>query len=339
MRRAVPAWLALAGAVALAVLLAGSLNPYDLDLGVTLLTYIAIAQAWNILGGYAGQISLGAAAFVGAGGYATGLLMLHRQADWPVGLAAAAIVSGLLALLLAYPLLRLRGDYFAVGTLAAATALQAFVLNWQWAGGATGITLPIEHTPLGVDLFRVAVGVTALALAATLYVKNSNFGLRLTAIRDNEAAATGLGVSAARHRLGALVLSSIVTGLAGAVIAFQSTAISPDGMFALSWSLNALLMAIVGGSGTFIGPIVGVLVVYYGLTKQLEDTQTLSTVIQGALLILIVRFAPRGVWSFTVAATRAVLDRAGVASKAGGLRRVPLARSEERPEREDVEVV
>jgi branched-chain amino acid transport system permease protein len=92
------------------------------------------------------------------------------------------------------------------------------------------------------------------------------------------------------------VLASVLTGLAGAVIAFQSTAISPDGMFGLVWSLNALLMTIVGGAGTFAGPIIGVIVVYYGLTKQFESTQTLSTVIEGALIIIVVRFAPGGVW-------------------------------------------
>jgi ABC-type branched-subunit amino acid transport system permease subunit len=102
---------------------------------------------------------------------------------------------------LSVALLRLRGDYFAVGSLAAAIALQAFVLNWAWAGGATGIILPVD-VPLGIDLFRLAVVVTALALASSLYVARSRFGLRLTAVRDNEPAASGLGVSVYRHRLG-----------------------------------------------------------------------------------------------------------------------------------------
>jgi branched-chain amino acid transport system permease protein len=306
-RLAAPGVLLAATIAALAF--AGGLSDYSLDLGVTLLAYLTIAVAWNILGGYGGQISLGSAAFVGTGGYTSGLLLLHTGLSWPLTLVAAAVVSGALAVVLSFALLRLRGDYFAVGSLAAAIALQAFVLNWSWAGGATGIVLPL-NIPLGIDLFRVAVVVAALSLACGLYVSRSRFGLRLTAVRDNEPAASGLGVSVYRHRLGALVLASVLTGLAGAVIAFQSTAISPDGMFGLVWSLNALLMTIVGGAGTFAGPIIGVIVVYYGLTKQFESTQTLSTVIEGALIIIVVRFAPGGIWPLL----------ARLASRAGALR-------------------
>ena len=274
----------------------GQLSQYHLDLAVTILTYLAIAQAWNILGGYAGQISLGAAAFTGVGGYAAALLMIHTGASWPLGIVAGGLAGPAIALLISVPLLRLRGDYFAVGSLAAAVALEAWMENWQWAGGTIGLTLPFNKIPSLKALFHIAIVVAGLALLAVLYVKNSTFGLRLTAIRDNEQAAEGLGVSAHRHRLAALVLSSCLTGLAGAVVAIQATAIEPSGMFSLAWSLNALLMCIVGGAGTFTGPIVGVLVIYYGLTKQFESAQTAATAIEGALLIVIVRFAPSGIW-------------------------------------------
>jgi branched-chain amino acid transport system permease protein len=316
MRRKLIEPAALLGATALALVGAEQLSDYSLDLGVTIMAYLTIAAAWNILGGYGGQISLGSAAFVGTGGYTTGLLLLHTGLSWPLTLIAAGINGGLLAVALSVALLRLRGDYFAVGSLAAAIALQAFVLNWAWAGGATGIILPVD-VPLGIDLFRLAVVVTALALASGLYVARSRFGLRLTAVRDNEPAASGLGVSVYRHRLGALVLSSVLTALAGAIIAYQSSALSPDGMFGLTWSLNALLMTIVGGAGTFAGPIIGVVLVYYGLTKQFESTQTLSTVIEGALILVVVRFAPGGIWPLV----------AGLTSHAATRRRSSATRS------------
>jgi branched-chain amino acid transport system permease protein len=187
-----------------------------------------------------------------------------------------------------------------VGTLAISIAIQALLNNWVWAGGASGLTLPVDRIPTGGNLYQLAVIVCALSLALALFVKLSGFGLRLTAIRDNEPAASGLGVSVYWHRLAALVQSSVIIGLAGAVVAYQFVAISPSGIASINWSLNAVLMAIVGGSGTVIGPVVGVLIVYYGLTRQLEDTQTLSQVLEGVLLIVIVRFAPQGVWPLLV---------------------------------------
>ncbi len=295
-RSTMASWAGLAVATVVVFAVAPYLTLGNLDLGVTLLVYLAIAQAWNVLAGFSGQVSLGSAAFVATGGYTAALVLAHTNASYLIGLLAAAATSGGLALLLSVPLLRLRGDYFAVGTLAISIAIQALLNNWVWAGGASGLTLPVDRIPSGGNLYQLAVIVCALSLALALFVKLSGFGLRLTAIRDNEPAAAGLGVSVYRHRLAALVPSSVIIGLAGAVVAYQFVAISPSGIASISWSLNAVLMAIVGGSGTVIGPVVGVLIVYYGLTRQLEDTQTLSQVLEGILLIVIVRFAPQGVW-------------------------------------------
>lgn len=306
--RGKPAGLWPAATLALLTVIAFALAPMlglgQLDLGVTLLTYLAIAQAWNVLAGFSGQISLGAAAFMATGGYTTALLLVHTDLPWLVALLGAGAGAMLLALLLAVPLLRLRGDYFAVGTLAITIAVQALLSNWNWAGGASGLTLPTERIPSGGNLYQIAVVVAALSMALTLYVRHSAFGLRLAAVRDNEPAAAGLGVPVYRHRLAALVPTSALTGLAGAVIAFQFVVISPDGVASVNWSLNAVLMSVVGGAGTVLGPVVGVGVVYYGLTRLLQDQQTLSLVIEGILLILIVRFAPQGAWPLICRAVR-----------------------------------
>lgn len=295
-RTTLASWGTLAVATVVAFAIAPQFTLGDLDLGVTLLAYLAIAQAWNVLAGFSGQVSLGSAAFVATGGYAAALILVHTNVSYGVGLLFAAAASAGLGLLLSVPLLRLRGDYFAVGTLAISIAIQALLNNWVWAGGASGVTLPVDRIPSGGNLFQIAVIVCAISMGLALFVKHSGFGLRLTAIRDNEPAAAGLGVSVYRHRLAALVPSSMVIGLAGALVAYQFVAISPSGIANISWSLNAVLMVIVGGSGTVIGPVVGVFIVYYGLTRQLEDTQTLSQVLEGILLIVIVRFAPQGVW-------------------------------------------
>jgi branched-chain amino acid transport system permease protein len=275
---------------------AGSFSAYNVDLGITLLVYLAIAQGWNVLGGYGGQVFLGTSAFVGAGGYTAGLVLLHTGIAWPAAVALAAVVGAGVALVLSVPLLRLRGDYFAIGSLAGALALLALVQNWTWAGGASGITLPIDRIPTGTVLFRAAVVVAGLATLAAVYAGRSSFGLRLTAIREHEAAAAGLGVSVHRHRLAALLIASALIAAAGALAAFQTIAVSPDGAFSFGWTLSALLMTVVGGAGTVLGPFIGVAVVYWGLTKELAGAQTLALFLEGALLIVVVRFAPRGIW-------------------------------------------
>jgi branched-chain amino acid transport system permease protein len=277
------------------------------DLGLTLLVYLAVAQSWNLLAGFSGQVSLGTAAFVGLGAYALTLLMLHSSAPWQLCVLASGVAGATGAALLAIPLLRLRGDYFAVGTLAAALALQAFLVNWQWAGGSAGLVVPLDRAPGPQTLFRLAVLVAAGATALVLWLRHSAFGLRLAAVRDHESAAAGLGVSVTWHRFAALVLAGTVASLAGAVVAFQSIAVVPDGVAGLGWSLQAVLMVVVGGAGTVVGPAFGVVVVYYGLTRLLEDARTLSLVIEGILLVAIVRFAPAGAWPWLARAVRAAL--------------------------------
>lgn len=312
-KRMIP-WTVLGVACAVVFGAAPQLAPGSLNLGVTLLSYLTIAQAWNVLAD-SGQVSLGSAAFVAAGGYTAALVLAHTGISWPPALILAAMVSALLAALLSVPLLRLRGDYFAVGTLAISVAIQALLNNWPWAGGASGFAIPVGAVPSGGNLFQVSVVVAALGMGLAVYVRHSDFGLRLAAIRDNEAAAAGLGVAVQRHRVAAFVASSALIGLAGAVIAFQFVAVSPDEIASLSWSLNAVLMAIVGGTGTVLGPVVGVVIVYYGLTQELANFHTLSELLEGALFIIIVRAAPGGIWPLACQLARRLAARGGKAGR------------------------
>lgn len=309
------AWTALGTASVALFAAAPLLGAGSLNLGVTLLSYLAIAQGWNVLAGYSGQVSLGSTAFVATGGYTAALALAHTGVSWPAALALAALTSAALAALLALPLLRLRGDYFAVGTLAISVAVQALLTNWPWAGGADGFTIPLGSVPSGGNLFQIAVLVAALATGLAVFVAHSGFGLRLAAIRDNEPAAAGLGVAVRWHRVAAFVASSALIGLAGAVVAFQFIAVSPDEIASLSWSLNAVLMAIVGGTGTVLGPAVGVVIVYYGLTQELANFPTVSQLLEGLLFILIVRAAPSGIWPLIARLARTLRRRAGWAAR------------------------
>jgi len=291
-RLAGPLAVVLLAAAALAV--GGQMSRYELDLAVTLLGYVVLAHAWNALAGFSGQVSLGVGAFLGAGAYSGGLLMVHAAAPFPVALLAAGAAAGLLALVLSVPLLRLHGDYFAVGTLAVSLALEAWALNWSFVGRSEGLQLPVGSLPDGQTLYELAVAVAAGAFMVTIWIQRSRFGLRLMAVRDHEAAATGLGVSAFRHRLVVFVLSSVLTGLVGGLIALQQISFEPTGILSLNWTVDALLMTIVGGTGTFFGPILGAVLVYYGLTTVLAGLGAFGLVVEGALLVTIVRFGPQG---------------------------------------------
>jgi branched-chain amino acid transport system permease protein len=278
------------------VAVGGQLSRYELDLTVSLLGYIVLAQAWNALAGFGGQVSLGVGAFVGTGAYSAGLLMVHAAAPFVLALLAAGAAAGLLALVLSVPLLRLHGDYFAVGTLAVTLALEAWALNWPFVGRSEGLQLPVGSLPDGQTLYELAIAMTAVAFLVTIWIQRSRFGLRLMAVRDDEGAATGLGVSAFRHRLLVFVVSSVLTGLVGGLVALQQISFEPTGILSLNWTVDALLMTIVGGMGTFFGPILGAVLVYYGLTTVFAALQAFGLVVEGALLVAIVRFAPQGLW-------------------------------------------
>jgi branched-chain amino acid transport system ATP-binding protein len=301
------ATLLVATAVALAV--TNGLSPNALNIGGTLFIYIALAEAWNILAGLSGQVSLGVGAFVGIGAYAMGLVMVHDGFGMLAGLAVAAAAGALLSLLLVVPLLRLRGDYFAVGTLAAALALQAWLLNWNFAGGSTGLNLPVAGIPGLGGLYQLGVVVGALGIGAAVLVRGSRFGLRLLAIREHEGAAATLGVNTWRMRAGALVLSGTLTGLAGGAFALMQLSFEPNGIVGMNWTIWALMMVVIGGFGTITGPIAGAIFVYYVVATELASYPTLGLFIEGALLILIVRFAPRGVVPLVVDGVKAGISR------------------------------
>ena len=285
----------IAAALAMAAL-RGSMSRYQVDVAFTIFLYVALAQAWNILGGLGGQVSLGTSGFVGVGSYATALLMIHTGFGLVASILAAGAVAALCALALSVPLFRLRAAYFSIGTLALTLAAQAWFVNWEWAGATQGIAVPFELVPKPATLYLYALALAAVAMAAAWIVRNSDYGLRLMAIRDNEDAAGTLGVPAFRVKLVALVFTSFLIGLAGGLVAVHQVSIEPYSAFGLTWTINAVVMTVVGGVGTLLGPLIGVLVVYYGIQQQLESSPELSALLTGVLLVVIVRLAPEGLW-------------------------------------------
>jgi branched-chain amino acid transport system permease protein len=331
---------ALAACLIVGLLLAPHLSPYSQYTAVTLVLYATVAQAYDVIGGYSGQLSLGVGAFLAVGGYVSGLLMLHTGTPWIPAVILATAASAAFAFLLGFALLRLRGVYFAVGTLAATVALGAAAQLWTWAGGGTGFV--VEAAPTGAPLVQASVIAFVIATGLVLFIRDSAFGLRVVATRDNEQAAAGVGVSVFWHRMAALVISGALTGLAGALVALESITVAPGAMFSLQWTIYALLFVVVGGRSTVLGPIIGVVIVYYGLTQELQNLQSVSTVIEGVLLIALMRFAPAGLWPLAIRGLRklrasprfsgGVADSNGsrkVGSEPGTYDGVPIAAREE----------
>ncbi len=285
-----------AAAAVVLLVTASSVSLGQINQLTTLFALIAISQAWNILAGFGGQTSLGVAAFTGTGGYTVALLMIHADMTLFEAMFLAAVAGGLLAAIFAPAVFRLRGPYFAVGTLGLALAIQAWMQNWSFSGGSQPLSLPFTGMPSQAGVYRIAIVIAALAMFAAWVVRRSEFGLRLMAIRDNERAARALGVSAFRVKTMTFILSGALTALAGGLIAIQSSSIEPVSAFGPGFTIDAVVMTVVGGLGTLVGPVVGVIVVFYGIQQRLQSSADLSQLLTGAALLVIVVLWPQGLW-------------------------------------------
>jgi branched-chain amino acid transport system permease protein len=269
----------------------------------TVLKAVALASSLNLLLGYTGYVSFGHIVFYGIGGYVGFyLLSAHGWNLWPAMLAAG-LAAGLLAFLLGTAILRLRGAYFALATIGVNEAMRAFISNFAPFGGPTGMTLNFSvyqgyggaAQALETSFFIVA-GLTLAAVFASHFVRTSKFGLGLQAIRENEDAAESMGVVAPRAKTWAYVLSAIIPGAIGALFFFKNGNIEPHDAFPLHASIELLVMVMLGGQGTVLGPLLGA-VAYQGMRGYLVTSDFFKDIqlsVSGLLLLLIVLFIPAG---------------------------------------------
>jgi branched-chain amino acid transport system permease protein len=269
----------------------------------TILKAVALASSLNILLGYTGYVSFGHIVFYGFGGY-VGLFLLTEN-DWPLGAAmlAGGLASAILAFLLGTAILRLRGAYFALATIGINEAMKAFVNNFDLFGGPTGITLNFSvYKPYGgaaqalQTAFYIAAGLALLAILLSHFVRTSKFGLGLLAIRENEDAAEVMGVFTPRAKTWAYVLSAIIPGMIGALFFFKNGNVEPHDAFPLHASIEILVMVMLGGQGTVLGPILGAFA-YQGMRGYLVTSDFFKDIqlsVSGVLLLVIVLFIPAG---------------------------------------------
>ncbi len=266
--------------------------------------YLALAQLWNLLAGYAGLVSVGQQAFVGIGGYSLYYLTSELDVHPLVALALAAPIAAAISLPMAFAVFRLRGAYFAVGTWVLAEIFALAVSLMQMLGAGSGMSLTpaivrqIAPDRAGRELivYWLALAIAAIVVAAAYLLLRSRHGLALTAIRDSEPASESLGVDTFRTKLMVYVVTAGCTGLVGAFIFLQKLRISPEAGFSVNdWTVVVIFMVVIGGIGTLEGPFVGMLV-YFGLREALAQYGTWYLILLGMAAVAIMLLAQDGLW-------------------------------------------
>ncbi|WP_322068698.1 branched-chain amino acid ABC transporter permease [Paraburkholderia bannensis] len=286
--------LAITGALLLIVgIVVPQMGDYALEVGFRILLLLTVAEAWNLMAGYGGMVSLGTAAFFGAGAYSmTGLVNLLGVPPW-AAIPLAGLTGVALCLLVAKGVFRLRGLYFTVGTLALAEALRLFMVNYSGFGGASGIVLSQDPPDLRT-LFFMAIVLVVVTVVVMDVVTRSRFSVLLRAVRDDEDSASQVGVRTFRIKLVAFILAGALTSIAGALQALKLGTVEPYGTFGLQWTINALSIVIIGGQGLRAGPLLGTIFVV-ALGEALADWPALHLAVTGAILMGVIRFAPQGI--------------------------------------------
>jgi branched-chain amino acid transport system permease protein len=256
--------------------------------------YVVLASAWNLLGGFAGQVSLGYSAFVGIGAYTTVLLANAGWSPWltlPVGAALAAAFSVLVGL----PTFRLRGPYFTIATIGVGEAVRVIASGLSFTGGSSGLRMPPGTFDFGANYHAMA-GLALVTVALVGWLQQQGFGLALEAIRQDIDAAEALGVPSTQVKLRAHAISAALVAIAGGLFATNFQYISPGSVFDFRLSLTIVLMPIVGGMGTVVGPVLGAVLFSYLQIKLLASPVLRDSYlfIYGGLLIVVMLFEPRG---------------------------------------------
>ena len=256
--------------------------------------WITASVAWNLLGGFAGQVSFGFAVFYGVGAY-TAALLINSGISPYISFLAAAVSAAVISLIVGLPTFRLRGPYFAIATIGVSEAVRVVATNLGFTGGASGYRV-VEHAPFRqLEHYYTALVLAVLAVVASSFIARTKFGLGLNAIRQDEEAASALGVNPYTYKLIAHALAAAFTGMAGGVFARYAGFIHPQGVFGFQTSVHILLMPVIGGIGTVWGPVIGGGV--FGIVEEeiVASFPQIHLLLYGALLIVIVLFEPGGI--------------------------------------------
>ena len=292
--------------LAAALLLPAFVDASHLNLAILVLMAAQLGVAWNIVGGYAGQVSLGHAAFYGLGAYTSTLLLIKFGVNPWIGTLAGGAVAAALSLAFGWSCFRLKGHYFAMATIAVAELVQIFFTEWEWGGGAVGLNVPMDKTGWAwmsfatkLPYYWLALGLLLVTLAVNLWIERSWLGFYFRAIKDEPDAARSIGVNIARYKQIALSISAFFTAIGGSLYAQKELYVDPNSVLSTALSIKMALVSILGGVGTLFGPVIGAVV----LTSIEEFSRIvfggtgsgIDIIIYASLIIAVAVFYPTGI--------------------------------------------
>ncbi len=278
-------------------------NDYAFFAAYVVVQYIVLGTAWNILGGYTGYVNFGITAFFAIGAYSS--VVLYKLTPWlplPVMIVVGGVMAALVGLGTGYLTLRLRGVFFSIATLALAVVVQTLITNWDFVGGARGAYVlrpklaPLIGGAYIEYLFLVMLGLCVVALATARAIERSALGYGFAAIRDDEAAAEASGVPTLKLKLIATALSGGFMGMAGAPLPYYVTYLDPSSGFSLNYAVNAIAMPLIGGTSSWLGPVIGAVLVG-GVQEYIRVTisSAVNVLVAGVLMVAFVILAPQGI--------------------------------------------
>jgi len=280
--------------------------PYHRDLAIKVLLFAMLAQAWNILAGYCGQVSLGHAVFFGTGAYTSSALQMTFGVNPWLGMVIGVVLAVALSQVIGYPCFRLRGHYFAIATIAIGEIIHTLAINWEFIGGARGLTLPIRQDSLAAFQFHgtkylyyyIILALMAVCFYVTWHIERARLGYYLKAVREDADAAQSVGISVTKYKLIAMAVSAGFMAAGGTFYAQYLLYLDPDSVFPLSLSILVCLLTVVGGTGTLWGPLVGSALMLplseFTRIKWGGTGSAVDLLIYGALLTIMAVFQPTG---------------------------------------------
>lgn len=271
-------------------------NNYQLQVLFRITLFAALGLAWNLVGGYAGQLSLGHVAFFGIGAYGLAIFTEMSIPVW-ISLFLAAVVATAVAAIIGIISFRLRGPYFTLATIAFGEVLRLAATNLNVTGGAIGLTMPglFHGRTFWRQFYLAAVALVVIAFIANYWVSRSRFGYYLMAIREDEDTASAVGINTARCKVQSLLISAFLTALAGALYGSAFQFIVPDSILTLDISVQIAIITMLGGAGTLLGPIVGAVLLLSASELFKNQFQESHLLIYGVLIVVVVLFLPEGI--------------------------------------------
>ncbi len=305
-------------------------GPFPLHVMIMTFLFGTLGVAWNIMGGYAGMFSFGQAAFFGIGAYTSSFLSTAWGVNPWLGLLAGGVMAALTAALIGFPCSNLRGHYFAIASIAFAEIVRIHFNNWKLIGAAEGLTINMSSPGLAhfqfhqskAPYYYIALGFLVIAVVVSRWVSSSRMGYYFRAIKESHDLAQGLGISFVRYRLLAIMISAFLSAAAGTFYAQYILYLDPESVLILAISVQVVLVAMLGGAGSVLGPVIGaaILIPLSEITRvELGERGTgVDMMIYGALITLISVYQPKGVWGLLARlGARRAPARAAVAGEGG----------------------